>query len=158
MILERIAARRGFLERGREDAEFEAELLVEFVPPLFDEAARRDDENPAGIRPHDELADVETRHDRLAGTGIVGQNKPQRLSGQHRFVDGGDLVGQRIDVRGVDRHHRVEQESEVDPLRFAGQLKGGRVTVEGPGAFGRGLGDRGFVGRAEKPLLHCSVR
>ena len=104
-----------------------------------------------------ELADVEAGHDGLAGTGVVGQDEPQRLAGEHRLVDGGDLVGQRLHVRGVDRHHRVEQEREVDPLGLAGELERGAVAVEGPGAFGRGEADRLLVGAREQPLFHRAV-
>ena len=44
---------------------------------------------------------------------------------------------QRLDVRGVDRHHRVEQEREVDALGLAGELEGGAVAVKGERALGR---------------------
>jgi hypothetical protein len=74
-----------------------------------------------------------TRHDRLAGSGIVSQDKAQRLPGKQRFIDRGDLVRQRLDVRGVNRHHRIEEEGEVDPFGLAGQLKGGTVAVERKG-------------------------
>ena len=72
------------------------------------------------IGSHDELANVEACHDRLASTRIVSQDKSERLPGKHRFVDCGDLVRQRIDVRGVDRHHRIKQERQVDAFGFAG--------------------------------------
>ena len=42
----------------------------------------------------------------------------------------------------MDGHHRVEQEGEVDPLGFARELECGGIAVEGPGAFGRGEGNR----------------
>ena len=157
VILERVAARRGFLQGGGEDAELQAELLEELVPPLLDQAAGGDDQHAAGVGPHDELADVEAGHDRLAGPGVVGEDEPQRLAGQHRLVNGRDLVRQRVDVRGMDGHHRVEQEREVDPLGLAGELERGGVAVEGPGAFGRGEGDRRLVGSPEQPLLQGSV-
>ena len=72
------------------------------------------------IGSHDELADVEARHDRLASTRIVGQDETERLPREHRFVDSGDLVRQRIDVRGVDRHHWIKEECQVDAFGFAG--------------------------------------
>ena len=61
VVLERVAARRGLLQQRREDAELQAELLEELVPPLLDEAAGRDDQDAAGVGPHDQLADVEAR-------------------------------------------------------------------------------------------------
>ena len=61
VVLERVAARRGLLQERRVDAEFEAELLEQLVPPLLDEAAGGDDQDAAGVGPHDEFADVEAR-------------------------------------------------------------------------------------------------
>ena len=84
-----------------------------------------------------QLADVETGHDGLAGAGIVGQDEAQRLRGQHRLVDGRDLVRQRVHVRRVDGHHRVEEEGQVDALGLDGELEVLAVAIEGPGAFRR---------------------
>ena len=109
------------------------------------------------VRPHDQLADVEPGHDGLAGAGIVGEDEPQRLAREHRLVDGGDLVRERLDVRGVDRHHRVEQEREVDALGLAGELEGGAVAVEGERAFGRREADRLLIDAREQSLLHRAV-
>ena len=65
--------------------------------------------------------------------------------------------GRRVHVRGVDGHHRVEQEREIDPLRLARELECGRVPVEGPRTLGGGGGDRRLVGSAEQPLLEGPV-
>ena len=154
MVFERIAARRGLLQKRRVDAELQTELLEQLVAPLLDEAAGSDDENAAGVGAHDEFADVEPGHDRLARAGVVGQDEAQRLARQHRLVDGGDLVRQRLHVRGVDRHHRVEQKREVDALGFAGELERRAVAVEGPRALDRGDADGRLIGAAEQPLFH----
>lgn len=133
VILERVARWRRFFQRGREDSELQAEFLEQFVPPLLDEAARRDDQHPPSIGPHDQFADVEARHDGLARAGVVGQDEAQRLTRQHRLVDGGDLVRQRLDVGGVDGHHRIEQKRQVDPLGLAGENKLFPVAVNAHG-------------------------
>ena len=140
-----------------EDAELEPELLEQLVAPLLDQAAGRDDQDAAGVGPHDEFADVEAGHDGLAGAGVVGQDEPQRLARQHRLVDGGDLVRQRLHVRRVDRHHRVEQEREVDALGLDGELERRAVAVEGPGALGGGEADVGLVGAIEQAVLQRAV-
>ena len=157
MVLERIAARRGGFQFFGEDAELQAELLEQFIAPLLDQAAGGDDEDAAGVGPHDELADVEAGHDGLARAGVVGQDKPQRLARQHGLVDGGDLVRQRLHVRRVDGHHRVEQEGEVNALGLDGELERLAVAVEGPGALGGGEGDVGFVGAVEEAFLERAV-
>ena len=147
-VLEGVGAGSGIVDRPREDAELQAELLEEFVPPLLNKTAGGHDEHPRGVGPHDEFADVEARHDRLAGARVVGEDVPQRLPGQERLVDGRDLMGQRVYVRRVDCHHGVEQEGQVDPLRLTGELEGVGIAVEGPGPLGGGGGDAGcIVGR-----------
>ena len=78
-----------------------------------------------------QLLDVEPGHDRLAGTGVVGEQEPQRRARQQLAVDGLDLVRQRLDVAGRDREHRVEEAGERDPLRLGGELEVARVGVEG---------------------------
>ena len=108
----------------------QAEFLEKLVAPLLDQAAGRHDEDAVRIGAHDQLADVEPGHDRLACAGVIGQDEAQGLAREHGFIDSGDLVRQRLDIRGVDRHHRVEQKSEVDAFGFAGQLEGGAVAVK----------------------------
>ena len=158
VVVERVPARRGRFEQRRVDAEFEPELLEELVSPLIDETSRGDDQDASGVGPHDEFADVEPRHDRLPGPRVVRQNEPQRLPRQHRLIDGRDLVRQRLHVRRVDRHHRVKEKRKVDALRFAGQLEGRTVTVEGPRAFNGRDADARFISPAEKPLFRGAIR
>ena len=55
-------------------------------------------------------------HDRLTRAGVVGQQKAQRLAGQHRLVDGRDLVRQRFDQGGVHGQHGVEEVGEADAV------------------------------------------
>lgn len=85
-------------------------------------------------------------------------SEPRLVAGLNRVAGEGDLVRQWVHVRGVDRHHRIEEEREIDPLRLARELKRGGVPVEGPRALRRCRGDCGLVGRAEQPLFEPSVR
>ena len=64
---------------------------------------------------------------------------------------------QRLHVRRVDRHHRVEEKGEVDALRFARELEGGSVAVEGPRPLHRGTLNLLLVRRAEQPFLHGAI-
>ena len=73
-------------------------------------------------------------HDRLAGAGVVGQQEAQRLARQHRLVDRRDLVRQRLDERGVDGQHRIEEMREADALRLGDQPEERAVAIEAPGA------------------------
>lgn len=75
-ILKRIAASALFNLFAREQREAEAELLVHFILPLFDQTARGDDKHPPGIGPHQKFTDKQAGHDGLAGTGIIRENIP----------------------------------------------------------------------------------
>jgi hypothetical protein len=53
----------------------------------------------------------------------------------------------------VDGHHRVEQEREVNTLGLDGKFERLSVALEGPGAFGGGDGDIGFVSTIEEAVF-----
>ena len=89
--------------------EGQTELLAHLRLPLLDQAPRRHHQAPLEIPAQEQLADEEPGHDRLTRARIVGEEVTQGLLGQHVLVDRGDLVRQRLDVRRVHRHHRVEQ-------------------------------------------------
>ncbi len=109
------------------------EAPVELVLPLLGQAAGADDEAALQVAAGDELLDEEPGHDGLAGAGVVGEQEAQRLARQHRLVDGGDLVRQRLDDGGVDRQHRVEEVGEANAVGLGDQAEEGAVAVEAPG-------------------------
>jgi hypothetical protein len=121
----------------------QVETPIQLVLPLFDEASGADDEAAPQVAPGDQLLDQEARHDRLAGARVVGQQKPQRLPGEHGLVDGGDLVGRRIDQRGVDRQDGIEQMGQADAMGFRDQPEQGAVAVEAPGRPASTISRRG---------------
>ena len=116
------------------DLEVQIELVVELLLPLLDQAARGDDQAAVEVAAQHELADVEARHDRLAGARVVGQQEAERLQRQEALVDGLDLVGERLDGGGLDGGERVEEVGQLDPAGLGGQLECGAVGVEGPAA------------------------
>ncbi len=85
---------------------------------------------PAG----DQFLDQQAGHDGLAGAGVVGQQKAQRLARQHGLVDRGDLVRQGIDDGGVHRQDRVEQVGQPNAMGLRHQAEKGAVAVEAPGS------------------------
>jgi hypothetical protein len=118
----------------RDDVELEAELERQLVLPLLDEAARRDDQAAPDVAADHQLLDQEAGHDRLARTGVVGEQEAQRLARQHLAVDGADLVRQRLQVRRVNREVGVEQVREPDAQSLRGETEELGVRVEAPGA------------------------
>jgi hypothetical protein len=110
--------------------------LVKLVLPLLGEAPRTDDQAALQVPADDQLLDEEPGHDGLAGAGVVGEQEAQRLAREHRFVDGGDLVRQRLDEGSVHGEHRIEQIGQPDALGFGHQSEQMPVAVEAPGSSG----------------------
>ena len=102
----------------RQDVEGQLEPAVQLILPLLGETAGTDDQTPLQIPARDQLLDEQPRHDRLAGARVIGEKKAKGLTGQHGFVDRGDLMGQGLDDRGVHGEHRVEEMRQADPLRL----------------------------------------
>ncbi len=115
-----------------QDFERKVEPPVKFVLPLLREAAGTDDEAAPEVGPGDQLLDEEPRHDGLSRAGVVREQEPERLPGQHGFVDGGYLVRQRVDERCVHRKERVEEVREPDSVRLGHEPEERSVAVEGP--------------------------
>ena len=149
---EGVAIGRQFLLLTTEQRELQTELVAQFVLPLPGQRARRHHQDALRVGAHDQFADQQASHDGLACTGVIGQHEPQRLARQHCFVDRGDLMRQRLHVRGVDGHHRVEQVGEADAQRFGCQLERFAVSGEGPWTGGGGLGQGRFVVAEQHPL------
>ena len=150
--------RRALIRSRGEDVEVEVELLVELRLPLLDERPGRDDQAALEGAADDELADEEPGHDRLAGARVVREEEAQRLARQHRLVDGGDLVRQRLDDARGDREVRVEEVGEVDALRLGGQAEERAVAVEAPGpALSRRSSRRGSRVAVEDLGAHGAV-
>ena len=142
-----------------DELEAHSELVEQLVLPLVDEAAWRDHEHPLCITADDELLDVEAGHDRLARTGIVGEQEPQGLAGEHLAVDGLDLVRKRFDFAGGQRQVRVEEVGEVDAAGLGGETELVAVTVEAPrspGCFSDS--ECAFVGAVEELLAGLIIR
>ena len=158
VVLERIAAGRSQLQLPREDAKLQAELLKQLIPPLLHQAARRHHQHPPRVRAHKQLADIQPGHDRLARARIIGQHIAQRLARQHGFVNGRDLVRQRVHVRRMDRHHGIEQEGQVDTLRLDRQLEILAATIESPRPLQGRHRDRRLIRPAQQALLQRPIR
>ena len=132
---EDIAVGLGVGELAGEQLERQAELLPQLVLPLLDQPAGRDDQAALQVAAEHELLDVEPGHDRLARAGIIGEQEPQRGPPDQLAVDGLDLVGQRLQIGGMHREHRVETARHPDPQRLGGQLERAGVrgqVVRGP--------------------------
>ncbi len=114
------------------DLEGQVEALVEFVLPLLGQAPGAHDETARQVAARDELFHEQSGHDCLAGAGVVGQQKAQRLARQHRFVDRGDLVREGLDERCVNGQQRVEEMGQSNAVRLRDQTEQSAVAVEAP--------------------------
>ncbi len=62
----------------------------------------------------DQFFDEQSRHDGLACSWVVGEQESYWLTREHRFVDGRDLVRQRLDEGCVHSKHWVEEMCQMD--------------------------------------------
>ena len=115
-----------------EDLEWQVEALEELVLPLLGEAAGADHQAALQVAAGDQLLHQQAGHDGLAGARVVGEQEPQGLPGQHRLVDGGDLVRQRVHDGRVHRQDRVEQMGQANAVRLGDQPEQGAIAVEAP--------------------------
>jgi hypothetical protein len=113
------------------------------------EAPGANHQTPLKIATGDQFFDEQPRHDGFAGAGIVGQQKPQWLTGQHCFIHCRNLVWQRLNDRRVHRQHRIEEMREPDAMRFGNETEELPVAVEAP---------RPPLGRDFGPLLIVPVQ
>ena len=152
-LQEPVAGSGGVPLVARQDGEVETEPFGEFLLPLFDQTAGADDEASAGVAARQQFLDEQPGHDRLAGAGVVGEQETQRLARQHRLIDRGDLVRQRIHLRGLHREQRVEEVRERDPLGLGGQAEERAVAVETPGPLFLGEFEAVFVAPVEQAFI-----
>ena len=155
VLQEPVAGAGGFELVVGEDLEGQVEAAVELVLPLLGQAAGADDEAALQVAAGDQLLDEQAGHDGLAGAGVVGQQEAQRLARQHGLVDGGDLVRQRLDQRGVHGQHRIEQVRQADAVGLGDQAeqraRRRRSSRGGPARRVRGGARRGGRGARWRP-------
>ena len=155
---EPVACTRRFELVVCQDVEGQLEPAVELILPLLRETAGTDDQAPLQIAASDQFLDEQPRHDGLAGTRVIGEKKAKRLTGQHGFVDRGDLMGQWLDNRGMYGEQRVEEMSKADPLRLGDQAEQRAVSVKAPGPAGFDDLEPGFVVAVQKLIGDLSGR
>ncbi len=94
----RVAA-GGRLDRvAAHELEVKTQLEPQLLLPLLDQASGGNDQAAVEIAADHQLLDEEAGHDRLAGAGIVGEQKAQWLALEHLLVDRGDLMGKRLEI------------------------------------------------------------
>lgn len=77
--------------------EIEVEFVVQLILPLFGKTSRADNQASVQSAANLQFTNQEACHDGFAGTGIIREQKPQRLAGKHLFVYCGNLVRQGFD-------------------------------------------------------------
>ena len=69
----------------------------------------------------------------LPAPGSSASRNRSGWRGSISLVDGGDLVRQRIDERGVDGEQRIEEVGQADAVGLGDQPEQRAVAVEAPG-------------------------
>lgn len=112
------------------------EFLGEIFLPLVNESAGADDETALEIAARNELFHQQAGHDGFSSAWIVGEEKTKGLLGQHGFIDGRNLMGDRLHERSMNSENRIEEMSETDAVGFGDKAEEGTVAIEGEGAAG----------------------
>ena len=113
-----------------DDQEFLVELFLQFSLPLERQVRRADDKDALGEAAELEFPDQEARHDSLAGSGVVGQQKSHPCEFEKVVVDGFQLMGERIDARDRKREIGVEFVGYSQRVSLQAQAEQLRVTQE----------------------------
>ena len=101
---------------ARDDIEGQVKLVLQLVLPLLHKIARCDDQTPLQVTTNNQFLDQKPGHNGLAGTGVIGKQKPQRLTRKHFTIYGGDLMWQRLDAGAVNCKVGIKEMSEPDAL------------------------------------------
>jgi hypothetical protein len=135
---ERVAGAR---VRPGDDFEPQPKEGAQLALPASDQAGGRDDQHPADKAARQHLPDVKTRHDGLAGTRIIGQQKAKPRLRQHMLINRNALMRQRINAGDFSRECRVEDMTVRKPLGLSYRANtlgiGGKVEVGGSGSLVR---------------------
>lgn len=97
---------------------------------MIGEVGRRDDERPLHETPEFQFLGCQPAHDRLAGTGIVGDQEPDAGLGEQIAVDGIHLVRERIDLGDRNSEMGVVLVSQADSVGLRGEPELGRIAVQ----------------------------
>ncbi len=84
------------------------------------------------IAANHEFFDEQSRHDGFARARVIGQQVAQGLFAQHRLVDGGDLVRQGLDQRGMHGDEGIEQVGEANTIGFRCEAEERSITSKTP--------------------------
>jgi len=114
------------------------EAVVHLLLPLLHQAAGTDDQAAVQIAAHEQFLYKQTRHDGLAGARIVCQYIAKGLAREQRFIHGRNLVGQRLDQRGVNGQQGIEQVGEMNAMGLGCQAHQRVVGVEAPPSISAG--------------------
>jgi len=123
-------------------------FFLQLALPLEGEIGRADNQHAVSQAAQLQFAQQQTRHDGLAGAGIVGEQEADAGGLQQIVVNRFQLVKQGIDPRDrqaevgvefVGDAQRVGLQPEPDQVAIAGIGVGGLLTAEGCNLF---LGER----------------
>ena len=156
-VIKRVAAAGLFDLLAREQFKTQPKFFPHFVLPLLDQRAGGDDEHALGIGTHEQLADEQAGHDGFARAGVVSQHVAQRLTRQHGFVDGSNLVRQRLYVGRMHRHHRVKQVCQVDAPSLGSELESIARRIKSPRAPRLGQREVRFISAKQHPLAQRAI-
>ena len=145
ILQEPVAGSRRFQLVIRQNLKGQVKLEMEFVLPLISKHSGAHDEAAVQVTTGQEFFDQETGHDGLAGSGIVGQKKPQGLPWQHFPVHARDLMRQGLNERRVNGQDWVKKIRQSDAVGLRNEAQPRAIPIEAPRAADRNNLDSGFA-------------
>ena len=121
-----------------EHQELLVELLAHLALPLEGQVRGTDHQDALDQAPQLEFANQQPRHDGLSGPGVVGQQEPHGGGLEQVFVDGFQLVWERIDLGDGETEIGIELVGDAQGVGLEAESQEAAVAVEG----GSGVGDR----------------
>jgi hypothetical protein len=100
--------------------------------PLLSQAARTNHETALKISTSDELFDEEPGHDGLPGSGVIGEQKAERLPREHLFVNSRYLMRKGLNDGRVHCEDGIEKVGKMDTMCFRDESKQSAIPVEAP--------------------------
>lgn len=107
-----------------------AKFFLQLALPLKTEVRWRDDQRPLHETSDLQLLEEQARHDRLPGTGVVGEEEPDAWQSHEIVVNGFELVRQWVDTRDGEGKVWVVLVSEPETCGFDAKAEARRIAVE----------------------------
>ena len=112
------------------DPELKAEQRAHLAFPVAHQPGRACHEDPGEMTARDHFSEIQSRHDRFSGAGVVRQQEAQRRLSQHVLVDRDSLMRKRVDRGNLRSERRIEKMPAREAMGLDRGGDGARIGAE----------------------------